>query len=125
VNEAIPGQKLADVRSRISIPTGERVVALLDNSSMLSRGIGLAVCGDGISWRNYAENPVSKKIRGFLEWPEFADVPFREQQWAAEYGIEMGRDNVFVAWKNNIMDQHRLVKLLLDIQSLVKSSINH
>ena len=91
----------------------------------MSRGIGLAVCGDGIRWRNYAENPVSKKIRGFLEWPEFADVPLREYKWASEYGIEMGRDNVFVAWKDNTMDQHRLVKLLQDIQSLVKSSISH
>jgi len=124
VNEAIPRQNLADARSSIPIPTGERVIALVDNSSILSRGIGLAVCGDGIRWRNYAENPVSKKIRGFLEWPEFADVPLREHQWAAEYGIEMGRDYVFVAWKDNTMDQHRLVKLLLDIQSLVRSSIS-
>jgi hypothetical protein len=92
---------------------------------MLARGIGLAVCGDGIRWRNYAENPVSRNIQGFLEWPEFADVPLREHRWASEYGIEMGPDNVFVAWKDNTMDQHRLVKLLLDIQSLVKSSISH
>lgn len=46
----------------------------------------------------------------------------REHQWAAEYGIEMGQDNVFVAWKNNTMDQHTLVKLLLDIQALVQRS---
>ena len=89
---------------------------------MLSRGRGLAVCGDGIRWRNYAENPVSKMVQGFLEWSEFADVPVSERQWAAEYGVEMGQDNVFVAWKNNTMDQHRLVELLLDLQSLVKSS---
>jgi chorismate mutase len=125
VNEAMPGQNLADARASIPIPTGERVIALVDNSSILARGIGLAVCGDGIRWRNYAENPVSKTMRGFLEWPEFADVPLREYQWAAEYGIEMGRDNVFVAWKDNAMDQHRLVKLLQDIQSLVKTSISH
>jgi hypothetical protein len=125
VNEAIPRQILADARSRISIPDGERVVALLDNSSMLSRGIGLAVCGDGIRWCNYAKNPVSENVQGFLEWSEIADVTFREYQWAAEYGIEMGQDNVFVAWKNNTMDQHRLVKLLLDIQSLVNSFTSH
>jgi hypothetical protein len=63
VNEAIPGQKLADARSSISIPPDARVIALVDNSSILSRGIGLAVCGDGIRWRNYADRPVSKKIR--------------------------------------------------------------
>jgi hypothetical protein len=101
------------------------VIALVDNSSMLARGIGLTVCGDGIRWRNYAENPVSKKVQGFLEWSEFADVTLRERQWTAEYGIEMGRDNVFVAWKNSAMDQHRLVDLLMDLQSLVKSSISH
>lgn len=125
VSEAIPRQKLDDARSRIPIPTDERVIALVDNSSMLARGIGLTVCGDGIRWRNYAENPVSKKVQGFLEWSEFADVTLRERQWTAEYGIEMGRDNVFVAWKNSAMDQHRLVDLLMDLQSLVKSSISH
>jgi len=124
VNEAIPRQNLADARSSIPIPTGERVIALVDNSSMLSRGVGLAVCGDGVRWRNYAENPVSKKIRGFLDWTGFADLPLKEHHWGAEYGIEMGRDNVFVAWKGNTMDQDRLVKLLLDIQSLVKTSIS-
>ena len=124
MNEAIPRQNLADARSSIPIPTGERVIALVDNSSMLSRGVGLAVCGDGVRWRNYAENPVSKKIRGFLDWTGFADLPLKEHHWGAEYGIEMGRDNVFVAWKGNTMDQDRLVKLLLDIQSLVKTSIS-
>jgi tetratricopeptide (TPR) repeat protein len=125
VHEAIPKQNLADARSNIPILPGERVIALVDNSSILSRGIGLAICGDGIRWRNYAENPVSKKLRGSLEWSEFADVTLREHHWAAEYGIEIGRDNVFVAWKDNTMDQHKLVKLLLDIQSLVKSAISH
>ena len=125
VNEAIPEQNLADARSSIPIPPGERVIALVDNSSMLSRGIGLAICGDGIRWRNYAENPVSRKIQGFRKWPEFADVPLTEHRWATEYGIEMGPDNVFVAWKDNTMDQHKLVKLLQDIQSLVKPSISH
>jgi hypothetical protein len=125
VNEAIPGQKLADARSSISIPPDERVIALVDNSSILARGIGFAVCGDGIRWRNYADRPVSKKIRGFLEWSELADVPLWEHKWAADYGIEMGRDNMFVVWKDNTMDQHRLVKLLQDIQSLVKTSISY
>jgi chorismate mutase len=122
VNEAIPRQNLAIARRSIPIPTGERVIALVDNSSVLSSGIGLAVCGDGIRWRNYAENPVSKETRGFLGWSEFADVTLREHQWAAEYGIEMGRDNVFVAWKNDTMDQHTLVKLLEDIQALIQTS---
>jgi hypothetical protein len=122
VNEAIPEQKLADARSSIPIPTDERVIALVDNSSILFRGIGLAVCGDGIRWRNYAENPVSRTIQGFLEWPDFADVPLREYQWATEYGIEMGPDNVFVVWKDNTMDQNRLIKLLLEIQALVQRS---
>ena len=100
----------------IQIPAGERVIGLVDNSSILSRGIGLAVCGDGIRWRNYAENPASNKLRGFLQWSEFADVPLREYQRATEYGIEMGRDNVFVAWRYDAMDQHKLVALLRDIQ---------
>jgi hypothetical protein len=34
----------------------------------------------------------------------------------------MGRDNVFVAWKNDTMDQHTLVKLLEDIQALIQTS---
>jgi hypothetical protein len=125
VDEVIPRQNLADARSRIAIPAEERVVALVDNSSMLSRGIGLAVCGDGIRWCNYAKNPVTPNVQGFLEWSEFADVTLKEHQWTAEYGIEMDRDNVFVAWKNNAMDQHRLVALLRDIQALVNSFINH
>jgi tetratricopeptide (TPR) repeat protein len=124
VDEAIPGQKLADARASIQIPAGERVIALVDNSSILSKGIGLAVCGDGIRWRNYAENPASNEMLGFLPWSEFADVSFREYQRATEYGIEMGRDNVFVAWRYDAMDQHKLVTLLRDIQSLVKTALS-
>jgi len=107
VDEAIPRQSLTDSRSRVPIPADERVIALVDNSSMLSRGIGLAICAGGIRWRNYAANPVSKKVHGFLEWSEVADVQVREHQWTAEYGVEMGHESVFVAWKNNAMDQTR------------------
>ena len=77
VDEAIPRQNLADARPSIQIPTGERVIALVDNSSTLSRGIGLAICGDGIRWRNYAENPVSRKIRGLLNGQILLTFPLR------------------------------------------------
>jgi hypothetical protein len=116
VGQTIPETKLAAARKAFPILTNEQVFALIDNSGFLAKGMGLAVCQEGIRWRSDASKGY------FIGWQEFSAVPIvGDQLGMTEYTIDMGWTRIYVG-KTSTMPKDEAVRLLIEIQALAKDS---
>jgi hypothetical protein len=132
VGNQIPRPQLNHCARRFPIPSGERVVALLDCRSFWGRsgmvlggsGIGLAVCEEGIRWRSPRGDGTVGYLVGYLEWSEFATVHIEvvEGKSTNRYRLLMGESNVFIA-EDGFMNRNKLLQVLTEIQSLLMASL--
>ncbi len=112
VGETIPQKKLTNARSSFSIPDTERVVALLDTTVFGSNKDGLAVCTGGVYWHDVLSDPKR------LLWAEFASADVKAK---GKRELEIGEDNAFQP--TGAMDRDDALRLLLEIQVLIRSSL--
>lgn len=115
VEELIPKDKLANVRSKFPIPKSEQVIALADTTIFANNDCGFAICENGIYWRN---GVYTSTIKSNLTWDEFATVSIKYRTTDKNV-VELGEGNaIFI---NIVLPEGKMVELLLKIQSLVRN----
>ncbi len=116
VGDLIPPIKLAYAQTTFpSLPKSEQVIALVDATIFGKNDFGLAIGVKGIYWRNGWTTPTKNTT---LSWQQFATVSIRYKE-GVQHIVEMGEgDAVYVL---NVL-KGNMVKLLCEIQSLVKHS---
>jgi hypothetical protein len=118
VGESIPRKRLARARASFAIPAGEDVAALLETTSNLIGMYGLAVCEEGLRWRN---DEYFRSGRYFIGWSYLSDASiYARWRHFGQYDLEMGEGVLRV--DNKPMEGDQLVRLLHEIQSSITAS---
>jgi chorismate mutase len=123
VSDAIPKEQVTNARLTFPIPDNDKVIALLDTTRRGSNTRGLAICESGIGWYNNQAMTRSWTAlpRQFLPWREFRNASIKTRRKGPFVTpIEMGAGNVFFL-RNSSMDGNDLVRLLLELQSLLRT----
>ncbi len=115
VGDVIPQNKLANARKRYPIPEQERVVALIDTTIFGSAKTGLAVGETGLHWRNAN----TQTQRTYMSWGELSQIPI-VAKGVVSARVEIGQ-NAIVELAGSVMGKDDVLKLLSDIQHLIRS----
>lgn len=117
VDELIPGKKLNNARDFFPIPGKTKVIALIDCTVFGSNKTGLAICGDGIYWRN---DWSTETLNNYLAWDEFKSVVIKRE---GRYCIELGTGNI-LSLSGSAFSQTVTVNLLQAIQAYTREQLN-
>jgi len=117
VGDAIPEKTLETARARFPIPEDEGVAALVDISTTLTKGLGMAVCEGGLRWRCVTS---TGSIRhGYVTWRDLADrsvfLQTRRRGAISWHKITVGENNVFFM-EGEIKSADALFRLLRNLQ---------
>jgi hypothetical protein len=112
VGERIPPKKLHNAVETFPVPSEEKVLGLLDCTVFGSNKNGLAICAEGLRWRNDWTTPTSRTA---MTWEEFQKVALS----AEEYAIVFAED-VKLNLAGGAFPKERLLGLLGELQELVR-----
>ncbi|MBD0328330.1 MAG: hypothetical protein ICV68_18070 [Pyrinomonadaceae bacterium] len=100
------------VKKVFGIPDTQRILAYFETSYFSSRA-GLAICSNGIYWRNrWAETE-------FMSWRDFASVNIVAARNSVRLGY--GKELKSSGWRNST-DMDVVARLLEDLQLLIRRS---
>jgi hypothetical protein len=113
IDETISAKRLKTVRNRFSIPTGETLIMVYDDTLLGSNKTGFAICQGGLYWKN--DWAVETK-RNFLSWQDFAERSISLDG----YAISLGRgDRLGTAGAGDHHAREQMVIMLNDIKALL------
>jgi hypothetical protein len=83
VTSDLTEKQLANIRRTFSIPSAEQLIAILDGSMFKTGRQGIAICTDGIRWKNWSVDTT----KSYLTWNELRSI---EPQLTSKKHIDFG-----------------------------------
>lgn len=117
VGNTIPESKLNNARMNFPIPPKDEVIALIDTTVMGTCKVGLAICSDGIRWKN---DWTQETRKNYLVWNEFNQIKIATN---GLYNVQLGNGNFFNT-SGGSMKKAIIVNLLNEIQEFLISDFS-
>ncbi|WP_020620543.1 helix-hairpin-helix domain-containing protein [Paenibacillus daejeonensis] len=116
VEELIPDRKLRNATQSLRLPRDERIIAFVDGTVFGSGKNGLAICTNGLYWKN---DWTTESRKTNLSWEAFAKCEVGNK---GKFNIELGYGNLFNT-SGCSFPNHQLIKLLQELQHYVSETL--